>query len=172
MAQKIKVVEKIEPNPIEELNQEEREDYFTKLVLGKDVTTDVETERGTFTIKYPTPDDELIIGRWMAWYRNYNPIDSFDVPTNNLIVITATLDVLVVSGPAWYERAKQSVKNFRWNKIPDQKLARELYQAIQTFRTTIEESFSTNGGTTTLGVPTPASAPAALAGGVFEGMSK
>jgi hypothetical protein len=92
----------------EELAGEERDDLFTKMVTGKDVTEEIDTGRGIFTVKYPKPKDMIAIGKIAAYRRNYKPAEAFDAASENDNIMTATLDVVVVSGPEWYENAKKN----------------------------------------------------------------
>ena len=52
---------------VEKLTSDEREDLFTCLVMGKDVTSTVETSRGEFVVKFPKQKDVVSIGRVMAY---------------------------------------------------------------------------------------------------------
>jgi hypothetical protein len=150
---KLNVVSGIEPDKnLDPLTTEEREDLFTKLVMGKDVTTDVVTSRGTFTIKYPKPKDTLAIGRLVSFRRNNYPIESFDTATESINIMVSTLDIVVVSGPPWFERAKKSSSNWDWTMVPDIKFLRELYEKVSTFRLEVESGFdkTTTRGDTSL----------------------
>ena len=104
----MKIVDRINTQEqVEKLTEEERDDIFTKLVMGKDVTEEMETSKGVFTVKYPKSKDALTIGRIAAFRRNFKPIEGFDAETEMINVMTATLDVVVVSGPRWFEAAKK-----------------------------------------------------------------
>jgi hypothetical protein len=169
---KIKVVAGIEPEKsLDPLTNEEREDLFTKLVMGHDVTTEIVTSRGTFTIKYPKTKDSLAIGRLMSFRRNNYPIESFDTAIENINIIVSTLDIVVVSGPAWFERAKKSASNWDWTMVPDTKFLRELYEKVSTFRLEVESGFSktTTGGDTP--VSTTKNTDETVDSGIFGGLS-
>jgi hypothetical protein len=78
----MKIVEGIDTSTkVEKLTEQEHDDYFTKLILGKDVTEEVDTERGKFEVKYPKPKDMLAIGKLSASRRDYKPAGAFDVET-------------------------------------------------------------------------------------------
>jgi hypothetical protein len=88
----VKVVEGIDTSAkVEKLTEQEQDDVFTKLVLGKDVTEDVDTSRGKFEVKYPKPKDMLVIGRLSASRRDYKPAGAFDAETEMFNIMASTL---------------------------------------------------------------------------------
>jgi hypothetical protein len=94
----MKVVDHIDTQDrVEKLTEERRDDFFTKLVMGKDVTEEVETSKGIFTVKYPKSKDLLAIGRIMALRRNYKPVESFDPESEMILIFTKVLthDILI-----------------------------------------------------------------------------
>ena len=140
----INLVDKIDP-VIEcedsSITTEEREDIFTQLLLGQDATGEVETSRGTFTVKFPKEKDRLAIGRLMCVNRGGLPVNSFDIETENRNLICSTLNILVVKTPDWFEDAKKKVKNFSFEEVPDEEFLLELYQKACSFRDKVQESF-------------------------------
>ena len=109
----MKVVDRIDTNKqVEQLTEEQRDDLFTKMIMGKDVTEEIETGKGKFVVKFPKPADHLLIGKITAVRRNYKPVESFDYDTEMLNVMASTLDVVVVSGPKWYTDAKKLNSDF------------------------------------------------------------
>ncbi|GHU24780.1 hypothetical protein FACS1894164_12230 [Spirochaetia bacterium] len=169
---KIKVVDSIEPSrELDPLHAEEREDFFVKLVMGKDVTTSIETSRGTFEVKYPKEKDTLAIGRLMSFRRNNYPIESFDSAFETVNMLTSTLDVIVTDGPPWYKRAKQSVSNWDWTLVPDRKFLREVYDKASEFRNTVETSFETGQTRGDSPIPATPGLDAAVDRGAFGDLS-
>jgi hypothetical protein len=108
------------------------------LVTGKDVTENVETARGTFTVKFQKYQDSMAIGKLMAFRRNGIPISSFDAVAEKINLVASTLDVVVVDGPEWYTQAKAENENFSFMEVPDDELL-ELYLKAYSFRTEVRE---------------------------------
>ena len=136
------------------LSEKEREDIFTQLLLGQDATGEVETSRGTFTVKFPKEKDRLAIGRLMCVNRGGLPVNSFDIETENRNLICSTLNILVVKTPDWFEDAKKKVKNFSFEEVPDEEFLLELYQKACSFRDKVQESFRERRKTNIDGVST------------------
>ncbi|GMO51954.1 MAG: hypothetical protein Pg6C_17090 [Treponemataceae bacterium] len=155
----------------EELTQAEREDYFTKMIMGKDVVEEVKTGRGAFTVKYPKPKDILAIGRVAAFRRDYKPAGAFDGQTEMYNVMASTLDVVVVSGPEWYEAAKKANKNFTFLEVPSREFISELYGKAYSFREQVDQRLETEAGADDRAIPAAAGADEAVDGGAFGGLS-
>ena len=126
---------------VEKLSEEKKDDLFTQMIMGKDVTEEIETSRGKFIVKYPRAADILLIGKLTALRRNYKPVESFDDQTETVNVTTSTLDVVVVSGPQWYEDAKVLNQNFSFMEVPSQEFLAELYSKAYSFRGEVEQCF-------------------------------
>jgi hypothetical protein len=138
----IKTVPRIKTkDPVEKLSEDEKDDLFTKLIMGEDATSEIKTRRGVFIVKYPRPSDILTIGKYSAARRNYRPIESFDAETELVNVMTSTLDVVVVSGPPWYEKAKTANSNFSFLEVPSRAFLAELYSKAYSFRGEVEQCF-------------------------------
>jgi hypothetical protein len=155
----------------EELSGEERDDLFTKMVTGKDVTEEIDTGRGIFTVKYPKPKDMISIGKIAAYRRNYKPAEAFDAASENDNIMTATLDVVVVSGPEWYENAKKTNKFFSFVEVPSRKFLTEFYGKVYSFREQVEKRLDEGEEPADRGVPAEAGADDAVDGGAFRGLS-
>jgi hypothetical protein len=169
---KAKIVDRIEPEQrVKELSGEDRDDFFTKLIMGKDITTEIETNRGTFVVKYPKSKDAMAIGRLMAYRRNYQSVSSFDANTEALNLLASTLDVVVVSGPVWFEKAKINQQDFSFMDVPDRKLLNELYGQAYTFRGEIEASLDQKAGPEDRRLPAAEDKDEAVGGGSFEGLA-
>jgi hypothetical protein len=168
----MKVVDKIDTKEqVEKLTEEQRDDFFTKLVMGKDVTEDIETSKGVFTIKYPKAKDLLTIGRIAAFRRNFKPIDGFDADTEMLNAMTSLLDVVVVSGPKWFEDAKKINSNFSFLEAPSRGFIMELYGKAYSFRAEVEQRLDTGGGSDDKRVPSPGGDDGPVDGGAFGTLS-
>jgi hypothetical protein len=125
-------------NKVDEMTEEDRDDLFTRLVLGKDVEEEIETSQGTFIVKFPKPKDLLAAGKLAAFRRNYRPAEGFDANTEMDNMMASTLDVIVVSGPQWYEHAKKKVPNFSFLEVPSRAFIAELYGKAYSFRSEVE----------------------------------
>ncbi|GHV80184.1 hypothetical protein AGMMS49944_19750 [Spirochaetia bacterium] len=168
----MKVVDGIDTQKkADELTEQERDDYFTKMVLGKDVTEEIETSRGKFTVKYPKPKDTIAIGKIAAYRRNYKPVEAFDARSEDENIITATLDVVVVSGPEWYETAKKTNKFFSFVEVPSHAFIAELYGKAYSFREQVERSLDEGAGPADQRLPAEKGADDALDGGTFGGLA-
>ena len=166
------VVDRIDTSKkAEKLTDEEREDLFTKLVMGKDVTKEVDSSRGKFVVKYPRADDFLTIGRISAARRNYKPIESFDAETEMVNVMASTLDVVVVSGPEWFENAKKINQNFSFLEVPSRAFLSELYVKAHSFRDEIEQLLDKAEKPSVKRVPPAKGADAPVDGGAFGNLS-
>jgi len=154
---------------VEKLTEEKREDLFTKMVMGKDVTEEIETSRGKFTVKYPKPADLITVGKIAAVRRGYRPVSSFDEGTDMLITMASTLDVVVVSGPKWYEDAKKD--DFTFMDVPSRAFLSELYGKVYSFREKIEASLDPAEGTNNSPVSAAKGADGAVGDNLLEGLS-
>ncbi|MGP1440213.1 MAG: hypothetical protein ACTTJ3_05680 [Treponema sp.] len=149
-----KSVVEVKDTDNQNLSEKEREDIFTQLLLGQDATGEVETSRGTFTVKFPKEKDRLAIGRLMCVNRGGLPVNSFDIETENRNLICSTLNILVVKIPNWFEDAKKKVKNFSFEEVPDEEFLLELYQKACSFRDKVQESFREKGKANVNGIST------------------
>jgi hypothetical protein len=156
---------------VEKLTEQERDDYFTKMVMGKDVTEEIKTSRGTFTVKYPKPKDTIAIGKIAAYRRSYKPVEAFDITSENDNIMTATLDVVVVSGPEWYENAKKINKFFSFVEVPSRKFLTELYGEVYSFREQVEKCLDEGEAPADQRVPAETGADDPVDGGAFGGLS-
>jgi hypothetical protein len=156
---------------VEKLTEEEKDDFFTKMVMGKDVAHEITTSRGIFTVKYPKPKDTIAIGKIAAYRRNYKPVEAFDVASENDNIMTATLDVVVVSGPEWYENAKKVNKFFSFMEVPSRKFLTEFYGKVYSFREQVEKCLDEGETPADQRIPAEAGAHDDVDGGAFGGLS-
>ena len=167
----MKIVDKITEERIEKLTEEQRDDFFTKLVMGKDVTEEVETGKGIFTIKYPKPKDLLAIGRIAALRRGYKPIEGFDAEAEMVNAMASTLDAVVVSGPKWFEDAKKANSNFSFLEAPSRVFLAELYGKAYSFREKVEKRLDEAEGSVDKRLPPQGGVDDSVDGGAFGSLS-
>jgi hypothetical protein len=168
----MKVVDPINTQEqVEKLTEEQRDDFFTRLVMGKDVTEEVETGKGTFTVKYPKAKDFISIGRIAATRRNFKPIEGFDVDTEMVNIMASTLDIVVVSGPKWYEDAKKANLNFSFLEVPSRVFLAELYGKAYSFREKVELRLNQDEGSADQRIPPETGDDDPVDGGAFGGLS-
>jgi hypothetical protein len=168
----MKVVDRIDTrSKIEELTEEERDDFFTKMVTGKDVTEEVETRRGKFTVKYPKSEDLMVIGKIAANRRGYRPVEGFDAGTEMVNMMASTLDVVVVSGPKWFEDAKKANSNFSFLEVPSREFLTELYGKAYSFREKIESRLNEAERPADKRIPSEKGNDGSVDGGAFGGLS-
>ena len=127
-----------------ELNEDQRVNMFNSIVMGKDVTETIKTSRGDFKVKYPRARDIQQIGRLQALRLNGIPFECFDRNALALIQEIATLDVVVLEGPSWYENAKNENVNFSWADIPIQSYIQEVYAKAYEFRLKVQKLLESN----------------------------
>ncbi len=137
-------LEKIE-NKKDELNEEQKVNMFNAIVMGKEVTEIIKTSRGDFKVKYPRARDIQAIGRLQALRLNGIPVDCFDKNVLAFIQEVATLDIVVLEGPAWYENAKKENMNFSWLDIPSQSYIQEVYAQAYSFRLKVQKLIESDG---------------------------
>ena len=130
---------KLEDNTEKGLEENKRVDMFNSIVMGKDVTETIKTSRGNFKVKFPRARDIQQIGRLQALRLNGIPIECFDRNVLALIQEIATLDVVVIEGPSWYENAKKENTNFSWLDIPSQAFIHEVYALAYEFRLKVQK---------------------------------
>lgn len=163
-------IEKLEENK-EELTETQISELFRSIILGKDVTEKIKTSRGEFKIKFPRTRDIEEISRKTAYRLNGIPVICFDANSYNLMNYVATLDVLVVSGPDWYELAKKENPAFSWSLIPDQKFIEEVYALAYKFRLDVQEKINGNPSKENKRVDAVSDSNTDTQPGLFEGMS-
>ena len=136
-------LEKIEEKT-EELNENQKANMFNSIVMGKEVTEKIKTSRGEFKVKFPRARDIQQIGRLQALRLNGIPIECFDRNVLAMIQEVATLDVVVLEGPSWYENAKKENGNFSWLDIPSQSFIQEVYALAYDFRLKVQKLLESN----------------------------
>ncbi len=155
----------------DELDESQRTNMFTSIVMGKDVTENIKTSRGIFKVKYPRARDIQAIGRLQAYRLNGVSAECFDKNVLALIQQIATLDVLVLEGPAWYENAKKENVNFSWLDIPSQAFIMEVYGALYTFRLKVQKLIESDGKERDSGLDAVSNSQSDGSPGLFDGIS-
>lgn len=163
-------IEKLPKTDIEELTTGEKENLFGSIVRGKDVTEEIETSRGKFKVKFPRMSDLEAIGRVLAYRMNGLSVQSMDPNVYNLMQQIAMLDVVVVSGPAWYENAKKE-DGFTWANVPIQSFIQEVYAKASEFRLKVSKMLESDTGHDNKRMAAAESGDNAAESGLFEGMS-
>jgi hypothetical protein len=120
---------------------ENTDDLFYALLNGKTVSEKIKTSRGEFVVKFPKQKDIERIGLLVANRRNGIPAQCFDTSSENEIYKCAVLDVMVESGPVWYENAKNKNQNFSWRDMPDGDFVSEVYLMAHSFRQETQAKF-------------------------------
>jgi hypothetical protein len=166
----MEIIDRVDTERVEKLTDEQKDDLFTKLIMGKDVSEEVETSRGKFKIKYPRTADLMAIGRITASRRNYKPVEAFDIETEMLNVMTSTLDVVVISGAKWFEEARIKNKNFSFLEVPNRAFIYELYGEVSSFREKIDKRLNTQGSNDQR-LPPEKGDDDTVGSGVFENLS-
>lgn len=115
------------------------EDLFEKLVNGEDITEEIETHQGTFTIKFPLGTDFIKISRRKAEMRGDIPPERFNKAEDIDFEAYAALDVVVLKGPDWWEKLKSSTQ------CPDQKIVTTLYRGYLRHYAAIQQKISPHG---------------------------
>lgn len=163
-------VEKIE-NKKEELNEEQKVNMFNAIVMGKEVTEIIKTSRGDFKVKYPRARDIQAIGRLQALRLNGIPVDCFDKNILAFIQEVATLDIVVLEGPAWYENAKNENINFSWLDIPSQAFIQEVYALAYSFRLKVQKLIESDNNKGNKGMDSLSDIKDNDSPGLFDGIS-
>lgn len=111
----------------EEKKGDKKKNVLEILLSGERVTETIETKRGTFTIVLPLPKDirrtEVIIANRLGG----QPASSFTSVTLANIRAYATLDVVVVEAPEWWQKLESA------EDCPDDDLILNLYRRYLLF---------------------------------------
>lgn len=162
-------LEKIEKKE-EMLDKSQQTSMFNSIVMGKDVTETIHTSKGDFKVKYPRARDVQQIGKLQAYRLGGVSIDSFDKNILAMIQQIATLDVLVIEGPTWYENAKKENPNFSWLEIPSQAFIMEVYAKAYEFRLKVQKLIESDGSEGNSGMATVSDVEDNDSPGLFDGI--
>jgi hypothetical protein len=166
------ITDEVKTDEEEALPEEKKNDIFFALLNGKTVKDTVTTSRGDFVIKFPKQDDLLTIAKLSALMRSGIPAGNFDASGDYEIQKCATLDVTVVSGPAWFNKAKKDPK-FSWRNMPDAGFVDEVYAKALSFRQEIQAELRGIAGNADSGTPEKVSESVSsdVGGGLFSGIA-
>ena len=131
----------------------------------------VETSRGNFVLKFPKQKDVMQIDRRVALMRGGVPAESFDAIANFNLQKVATLDVMVESGPKWYDNLKSKNPNFSWGDMPDGNFIDEVYSKAYTFRAEVQRKLGGDEEKTADKVSDGESVPTDVDNGLFSGVA-
>lgn len=155
----------------EEYSEEKQNDIFYTLLSGKTYKETVETSRGNFVLKFPKQKDVMQIDRRVALMRGGVPAESFDAIANFNLQKVATLDVMVESGPKWYDNLKSKNPNFSWGDMPDGNFIDEVYSKAYTFRAEVQRKLGGDEEKTADKVSDGESVQADVDNGLFSGVA-
>lgn len=155
----------------EEYSEEKQNDIFYTLLSGKTYKETVETSRGNFVLKFPKQKDVMQIDRRVALMRGGVPAESFDAIANFNLQKVATLDVMVESGPKWYDNLKSKNPNFSWGDMPDGNFIDEVYSKAYTFRAEVQRKLGGDEEKTADKVSDGESVPTDVDNGLFSGVA-
>ena len=147
-----------------------QDDIFYTLMNGKDITEEIETARGKFTVKFPKQKDILAISRRKAALRGGIPANCFDDDANYQLTKLAYLDITVVSGEKWFEAVRKK-SNFSWGEIPDGDLVDELFVKAWSFREKVQKYFGRDEEDAHTGSTDGGDVQKTMGDGLFEGAS-
>ena len=118
--------------------EDKKSDYFFAMLNGQTISETITTTRGDFKLKFPKQKDIITIGRMAAFMRGGIPAANFDAASDYEIQKCAALDVMVASGPEWFENARKKDKNFSWRSVPDARFVDEVYAKALEFRLRVQ----------------------------------
>lgn len=167
----MKFIKSIKKNEDEILSESQKENLFESIVRGKDVTETIKTSRGDFVVKFPRTSDIETVGKLTAYRLKGINVQSFEPQVYNLIQMVAFLDVVTVTGPAWFENAKRDNKDFSWGDVPSQKYIDEVYAKALTFRKNVQELIDGDSDSGDKGLDAAAADSDADDAGVFSDVS-
>lgn len=139
----------------EKQDAENERDLFFAMLNGQTVKETIDTTRGQFVVKFPKQKDMLAIDRRIAAMRYGLNAASYDNTGNFNIQKVAFLDVVVESGPAWYEAAKKKNEGISWGDMPDTTFVDEVYVKAWTFRNEVQEKLKHTSKSTDAKSPAP-----------------
>ena len=114
------------------VNTKEMNETLKKLLSGEDIFETIDTERGQFTIKFPRP--RVLRQIQVLLSQRFQGVDLGNMPekTVRFYEIYATLDIVVVKAPQWWDDLDSS------EDCPDDKLVSDLYRRYLRFYNRIQ----------------------------------
>ena len=169
----MRITEEIKQDKTESISEERKSDLFFSMLEGNTVEETVSTSRGDFVIKFPKQSDLIAIARLAAFMRGGIPAINFDSSGEYEIQKCATLDMIVDSGPAWFNKIKGE-PNFSWRAMPDANFTDEVYAKALSFRQEVQEKLRGSEGASCNGTGEAPSAPvsADVGDGLFSAVKR
>ena len=168
----MEITSEIKQDKTEPLDDGKKGDLFFTMLNGSTVKETITTSRGNFVVKFPKQGDLITIARLAAFMRAGIPAGNFDSSGEYEIQKCATLDVVVDSGPAWFNKVKKDL-NFSWRVIPDAGFVDEVYAKVLSFRQAVQTELRGIKSDAADGPPEeiPGGVPADVGGGLFSGVA-
>lgn len=121
-------------------NSQKMNELLEKLLKGEDIYETVATSRGTFRMKYPRPRVLRSIQILLAERFPNVDLNKLSVQTVRNYEVYATLDVIIVEAPDWWEKMNTS------EDCPDDELILELYRRYLRFYSKIQSRIQSTRG--------------------------
>jgi hypothetical protein len=168
----MEITTEIKQEKVETFDDSKKGDLFFTLLNGNTVKETITTSRGAFVVKFPKQGDLITIARIAAFMRAGIPAGNFDSSGEYEIQKCATLDVIVDSGPAWFNKIKKD-PNFSWRNMPDAGFVDEVYAKALSFRAAVQEELRGIKGDAVAGSAeeVSGSVPSDVGGGLFSGVA-
>lgn len=131
--------QKEETKKATEQNTQEINDTMKRLLSGEDLFETVDTERGQFTIKFPRPRILRQIQVLLAQRFADVDLGKMAPATLRFYEIYATLDIVIVKAPQWWDDLNSS------EDCPDDKLIGDLYRRYLRFYNRIQSEIGGAG---------------------------
>jgi hypothetical protein len=168
----MEITTEIKQEKAETLNDDKKSDLFFTMLNGNTVQDTITTSRGDFTVKFPKQGDLINIARLAALMRAGIPAGNFDSSGEYEIQKCATLDVIIDTGPSWFNKIKKDL-NFSWRNMPDAGFVDEVYAKALSFRAAVQEELRgiKSDAVTESAEEVSGSVPPDVGGGLFSGVA-
>lgn len=124
----------------DEVNSPEVNETLDKLLRGEEIFDIIETRRGNFKIIFPRPRVLRYIQVLLAERFNGQNLNNIPEKALHNYEVYATLDVVVVEGPKWWDKLDSS------EDCPDDDLIVDLYRGYLRFYGTIRRKIVGSDG--------------------------
>jgi len=114
------------------------DEIFLLMLGGASIMDTIKTSRGEFKVRYPKQKGLIVIARLAALLRGGVSANALDAAAEYEIQKCAALDVMIISGPEWFENARKS-PDFSWMNIPDSNFADEVFAKALAFNATVRD---------------------------------
>jgi hypothetical protein len=120
-------------------NSKEHNEILEKLLSGEDIFETIDTPRGQFVMKYPRPRTLRQIQVLLAQRFEGTDLSKLPERTVRFYELYATLDVVVVKAPKWWDDLDSA------EDCPDDQLAGDLYRRYLRFYNRIQSEIAGTG---------------------------